>query len=57
MSITHGGVVSGGTITPSTDPSMSTQVVPSPLFNPVTEFFLKLKKNFQGVKTEKLRSL
>jgi hypothetical protein len=35
---------------------MSTQVVPPPLFNLVTEFFLRLKKNYQGVKTEKLRS-
>ncbi len=55
VSITHGGAVSGGTTTPST-PSMSTQVVPPPLFNLVTEFFLRLKKNYQGVKTEKLRS-
>jgi hypothetical protein len=53
--ITHGGVASGGTITPST-PSMSTQVVPPPSFNPITEFFLRLKNNYQGVKTEKLRS-
>jgi hypothetical protein len=36
---------------------MSTQVVPPPPFNPVMEFFLRLKKNYQGVKTEKLRSL
>jgi hypothetical protein len=42
--------------TPST-PSMSTQVVPSLPFNPITEFFLRLKKNYQGVNTEKLRSL
>ncbi len=56
VSITHGGVVSGGTITPST-PSTSTQVVPPPSFNPITEFFLRLKKNYQGVKTEKFRSL
>ncbi len=56
VSITHGGVASGGTTTPST-PSMSTQVVLPPLFNPITEFFLRLKKNYQGVKTEKLRSL
>jgi hypothetical protein len=54
--ITHGGVASGGTTTPST-PSMSTQIVPPPPFNPVTKFFLRLKKNYQGVKTEKLRSL
>jgi hypothetical protein len=56
VSITHGGVASGGTIRSST-PSMSTQVVPQPSFNPVTEFFLRLKKNYQGVKMEKLRSL
>ncbi len=56
VSITHGGVTSGGTTTPST-PSTSTQVVPPPPFNPITEFFLRLKKNYQGVKTEKLRSL
>ncbi len=54
--IIHGGVVSGGTTTPST-PSTSTQVVPPPPFNPIMEFFLRLKKNYQGVKTEKLRSL
>jgi hypothetical protein len=45
VSITHGGVVSGGTTTPPT-PSTSTQVVPPPLFNPITEFFLRLKKNY-----------
>jgi len=56
VSITHGGVTSGGTTTPST-PSTSTQVVPPPPFNPITEFFLRLKKNYQGVKMEKLRSL
>ncbi len=54
-SITHGGVASVGTTTSST-PSMSTQVVPPPPFNPITEFFLRLKKNYQGVKTKKLRS-
>jgi hypothetical protein len=54
--ITHGGVASGGTTTPST-PSTSTQVVPPPPFNPITEFFLRLKKNYHGVKMEKLRSL
>jgi len=54
--ITHGGVASGGTTTLST-PSTSTQVVPPHPFNPITEFFLKLKKNYQGVKTKKLRSL
>jgi len=54
--ITHGSVASGGTIMPST-PSTSTQVVPPPPFNPVTEFFLRLKKNYQGVKMEKLSSL
>ncbi|KAH8952462.1 hypothetical protein BDL97_09G086500 [Sphagnum fallax] len=37
--------------------STSTQVVPPPLFNPITEFFLRLKKNYQGVKTKKLRNL
>jgi hypothetical protein len=56
VSITHGGVANGGTITLST-PSTSTQVVPPPPFNPITEFFLKLKKNYQGMKTKKLRSL
>jgi hypothetical protein len=56
VSIIHGGVASCGTTTPST-PSTSTQVVPPPPFNHVTKFFLKLKKNYQGVKTEKLRSL
>jgi hypothetical protein len=45
VSITHGGVASGGTTTLST-PSTSTQVVPPPPFNPVTEFFLRLKKNY-----------
>jgi hypothetical protein len=55
VSITHGDVVSGGTTTPST-PSTSTHV-PPPLFNPITEFFLRLKKNYQGVKMEKLKSL
>ncbi len=45
VSITHDGVVSGGT-TMSSIPSMSTQVVPPPPFNPVTEFFLRLKKNY-----------
>jgi hypothetical protein len=56
VSNTHGGVANGGTTTPST-PSTSTQVVPPPPFNPITEFFLKLKINYQGVKMEKLRSL
>ncbi len=55
VSITHSGVTNGGTITPST-PNTSTQVVPPPPFNLVTEFFLRLKKNYQGVKMEKLRS-
>jgi hypothetical protein len=45
VSITHGCVASGGTTTPST-PSMSTRVIPPPLFNHVTEFFLRLKKNY-----------
>jgi len=56
VSITHGGVASGGTTTPSI-PSTSTQVVPPPSFNPITELFLRLKKNYQGVKTKKLKSL
>jgi len=56
VSITHGGVANGGTITPST-PNISTQVVPPPSFNSIMEFFFRLKKNYQGVKTEKLRSL
>jgi len=56
VSITHGGVANGGIITPST-PNISTQVVPPPSFNSITEFFFRLKKNYQGVKTEKLRSL
>jgi hypothetical protein len=43
--IIYGGVASGGTITPST-PSTSTQVVPPPPFNPITEFFLRLKQNY-----------
>jgi hypothetical protein len=45
VSIAHNGVASGGSITLSI-PSTSTQVVPPPSFNPVTEFFLKLKKNY-----------
>jgi hypothetical protein len=45
VSIIHNGVASGGTITPST-PSKSTQVVPPPLFNPITKFLLTLKKNY-----------
>jgi hypothetical protein len=49
VSITHGGVASGDTIMPSIL-STSTQVVPPPLFNLITEFFLKLKM-------EKVRSL
>jgi len=56
VSITHGGVASGGNTTPSI-PSTNTQVVPPPLFNHVIEFFLRLKKNYKGVKTKKLRSL
>jgi len=56
VSITHGGVASGGIITPSTF-STSTLVVSPPPFNPITEFFLRLKKNYQGVKMEKLRNL
>ncbi|CAK9222544.1 unnamed protein product [Sphagnum troendelagicum] len=56
VSIIYGGVASGSTITPST-PSTSTQVVPPPPFNPITEFFFRPKKNYQGVKMEKLRSL
>jgi len=56
VSITHGGVANCGITTPST-PSTNTQVVPPPLFNPITEFFLRLKKNYQGMKMEKLRSL
>jgi len=55
VSITCGGVVSGGITTLST-PSTSTQVVPPPSFNLVMEFFMRLKKNYQGVKTEKLRN-
>jgi hypothetical protein len=54
--IIHNGVASGGITTLST-PSMSTHVVPPPLFNHVMKFFLRLKKNYQGLKTEKLRSL
>ncbi len=56
VSITHDGVASGGTTTLST-PGTSTQVVLPPPFNPIMKFFLRLKKNYQGVKTEKLRSL
>jgi hypothetical protein len=51
VSITHSG------ITTSSTPGTSTQVVPLPPFNPVMKFFLRLKKNYQGVKTEKLKSL
>jgi hypothetical protein len=54
--ITHGDVASGGTTT-SSAPNTSTQVVPPPSFNPITKFFLRLKKNYQGVKIEKLKSL
>jgi hypothetical protein len=42
--ITHGGVTNGGTTMSSTS-STSTHVAPPPLFNLVTEFFLRLKKN------------
>jgi len=45
VSITHGGVASGGITTPST-PSTSTQVVPPPPFNLITKLFLRLKKNY-----------
>ncbi|CAM6111262.1 unnamed protein product [Calypogeia fissa] len=44
--MTYGGVV--GTATPTGAP---------PPFNPIEEFFKVLKKNYQGVRTEKLRSL
>jgi hypothetical protein len=44
VSITHGGVTNGGTTMLFT-PSMNTHVVPPPLFNLVTKFFLRLKKN------------
>jgi hypothetical protein len=56
VSTTHGGVINGGTITPSTL-NTSTQVVPLLLFKPVTEYFLRLKKNYQAVKMEKLKNL
>jgi hypothetical protein len=56
VSITHSGVANGGIITSST-PSTNTQVVPPPSFNLITKFFLRLKKNYQGVKMEKLRNL
>jgi hypothetical protein len=46
VSITHGGVANGR-ITTSSTPSTNTQVVPPPPFNPVMEFFLRLKKNYQ----------
>ncbi|CAM6103416.1 unnamed protein product [Calypogeia fissa] len=46
VSMTYGGVV--GTATPTGAP---------PPFNPIEEFFKVLKKNYQGVRTEKLRSL
>jgi hypothetical protein len=55
VSIIHDGVINGGITTPF-NPNTSTQVVPPPPFNHVTEFFLTLKKNYHGVKTEKLRS-
>ncbi|CAM6129865.1 unnamed protein product [Calypogeia fissa] len=45
-SMTYGGVVGTGA-------SGSTP----PAFNPISEFFKVLKKNYQGVRTEKLRSL
>jgi hypothetical protein len=45
VSITHSGVATGGTTTPTTS-STSTQVVPPPSFNPVMEFFLRLKNNY-----------
>jgi hypothetical protein len=54
--ITHSGVASGGTST-SSILSTSTHVVPPPPFNPVMKFLLRLKKNYQGVKTKKLSSL
>jgi hypothetical protein len=54
--IIHGGVASGGITTLST-PNMSTQVVPPPPFNLIMKFFLRLKKNYQGMKMEKLRSI
>ncbi len=44
-SITHNGVVNDGTTMPST-PTTSTHVVPPPPFNPITEFFFTLKKNY-----------
>ncbi|CAM6099169.1 unnamed protein product [Calypogeia fissa] len=47
VSMTYGGVV--GTSTPEGS-------LP-PAFNPIEEFFEVLKKNYQGVRTEKLKSL
>ncbi|CAM6082588.1 unnamed protein product [Calypogeia fissa] len=47
VSMTYGGVV--GTAAPSGS-------LP-PTFNPIEEFFEVLKRNYQGVRTEKLRSL
>ncbi|CAM6095651.1 unnamed protein product [Calypogeia fissa] len=46
VSITYGGVVGSGA-------SGSTP----PAFNPISKFFEVLKKKYQGVRTEKLRSL
>jgi hypothetical protein len=55
VSITHGGVINGGATTPFTL-STNTQVVPQPPFNLVMKLFLRLKKNYQGVKMERLRN-
>ncbi|PTQ28729.1 hypothetical protein MARPO_0156s0026, partial [Marchantia polymorpha] len=72
MSIIQGGVgTSGGASDSITDDtsgagttsgavgvaSTSRETTGVPLFSPITEFFKSLRKNYQGVRTEKLRSL
>ena len=58
--ITRGEVSASGTTpaTPGSSGSGATVAVgPVPKFNPVAEFFTLLKKNYQGVRTDKLKSL
>jgi hypothetical protein len=70
VSITRGGVSSSGTVSAGSSTSTSvgsgvgagpstsgTSVGVPPSFNPVEEFFSTLRKNYQGVRTEKLKSL
>ncbi|OAE24506.1 hypothetical protein AXG93_2194s1000 [Marchantia polymorpha subsp. ruderalis] len=49
------GIISGAVSIASSSTSGETTSVPS--FNPILEFFKRLRKNYQGVRTEKLRSL